>query len=96
MADHYRTAHTRLGKEQIVPGLTKPLRKNSVFPESCLSLKFIADFFSFAWFNLQPLILQFAEQGEKTGWSYVTIPPEIAAQLKPGFQKIIPCKGKIG
>jgi len=40
-------------------------------------------------------IQQFAEQGEKTGWSYVTIPPDIADQLKPGFKKSFRVKGKL-
>ncbi len=40
-------------------------------------------------------IRQFAEQGEKTGWSYVTIPPDIAEQLKPGFKKSFRVKGKL-
>jgi Domain of unknown function (DUF1905)/Bacteriocin-protection, YdeI or OmpD-Associated len=40
-------------------------------------------------------ILQFAEQGEKTGWSYVTIPSDIANQLKPGFKKSFRVKGKL-
>jgi Domain of unknown function (DUF1905)/Bacteriocin-protection, YdeI or OmpD-Associated len=40
-------------------------------------------------------ILQFAEQGEKTGWSYVTIPPDIAEKLKPGFKKSFRVKGKL-
>jgi hypothetical protein len=30
------------------------------------------------------IILQFAEQGEKTGWSYIEIPADLAQQLKPG------------
>ena len=41
------------------------------------------------------VILQFAEQGEKTGWSYVNVPPEIASQLKPGFKKSFRVKGKL-
>lgn len=40
-------------------------------------------------------ILQFAKQGEKTGWSYVTIPPDIAEQLKHGFKKSFRVKGKL-
>jgi hypothetical protein len=40
-------------------------------------------------------IQQFAEQGEKTGWSYVTIPPDIAGKLKPGFKKSFRVKGKL-
>lgn len=40
-------------------------------------------------------ILQFAEKGEKTGWSYVTIPPDIAEKLRPGFKKSFRVKGKL-
>lgn len=40
-------------------------------------------------------IQQFAEQGEKTGWSYVTIPPDVAERLKPGFRKSFRVKGKL-
>jgi hypothetical protein len=41
------------------------------------------------------VIQQFAEQGEKTGWSYVTIPPDISEKLKPGFRKSFRVKGKL-
>ena len=41
------------------------------------------------------VILQFAEQGEKTGWSYITVPHDIAEQLKPGFKKSFRVKGKL-
>jgi hypothetical protein len=40
-------------------------------------------------------ILQFAEKGEKTGWSYVCIPPDVAEKLKPGFRKSFRVKGKL-
>jgi hypothetical protein len=40
-------------------------------------------------------ILQFAEKGEKTGWSYVCIPPDLAEKLKPGFKKSFRVKGKL-
>ncbi|HEY0245760.1 MAG TPA: YdeI/OmpD-associated family protein [Mucilaginibacter sp.] len=39
------------------------------------------------------LILQFADQGEKTGWSYITIPADIAQQLKPGNKKSFRVRG---
>jgi hypothetical protein len=39
------------------------------------------------------LILQFAEQGEKTGWSYIDIPADLAAQMKPGNKKSFRVKG---
>jgi hypothetical protein len=40
-------------------------------------------------------ILQFAEQGEKTGWSYILIPEKLAQQLKPGNRKSFRVKGKL-
>lgn len=40
-------------------------------------------------------IQKFAAQGEKTGWTYVAIPQEIAAQLKPGTKKSFRVKGKL-
>ena len=41
------------------------------------------------------LILQFADQGEKTGWSYIAIPADIAQQLKPGNKKSFRVKGNL-
>lgn len=41
------------------------------------------------------VIEQAGEMGEKTGWSYVIIPPDIIAQLKPGFKKSFRVKGKL-
>ena len=40
-------------------------------------------------------ILQFGEQGEKTGWTYINIPSEIAQKLKPGTKKSFRVKGKL-
>jgi hypothetical protein len=40
-------------------------------------------------------ILQFAKQGEKTGWTYISIPEKIAQQLKPGNKKSFRVKGKL-
>jgi hypothetical protein len=40
-------------------------------------------------------ILQFAEQGEKTGWYYINIPADIAAELKPGNKKSFRVKGRL-
>ena len=39
------------------------------------------------------MMLQFAEQGEKTGWTYIDIPADIAQQLKPGNKKSFRVKG---
>ncbi|TZF81712.1 DUF1905 domain-containing protein [Pedobacter sp. BS3] len=41
------------------------------------------------------LILQFAEQGEKTGWTYIEIPAHIAAELLPGNKKSFRVKGTL-
>jgi len=41
------------------------------------------------------LILQFAEQGEKTGWSYIEIPADIAQQLKADNKKSFRVKGML-
>src|SRR5579863_574337 len=40
-------------------------------------------------------VLKFAEQGEKTGWTYITVPAEIAQQLKPGNKKSFRVKGRL-
>src|SRR4051812_18122609 len=40
-------------------------------------------------------ILQFAEQGEKTGWTYIEISADIADKLKPGNKKSFRVKGKL-
>lgn len=40
-------------------------------------------------------ILQFAEQGEKTGWSYIRITAAQAQQLKPGNKRSFRVKGKL-
>ena len=40
-------------------------------------------------------LLQFDEQGEKTGWTYLPVPADIASQLKPGFKKSFRVKGKL-
>jgi hypothetical protein len=40
-------------------------------------------------------ILQFEKQGEKTGWTYVEIPADIAEKLQPGNKKSFRVKGKL-
>jgi hypothetical protein len=41
------------------------------------------------------IILQFAEQGEKTGWSYIDVPADLAQQLKPGNKKSFRVRGML-
>jgi hypothetical protein len=40
-------------------------------------------------------LLKFGSQGEKTGWTYVEIPADLAEKLKPGNKKEFKVKGKI-
>ncbi len=40
-------------------------------------------------------ILKFASKGEKTGWTYVDVPSDIAQSLKPGNKKSFRVKGFI-
>lgn len=39
-------------------------------------------------------ILKFGTKGEKTGWTYIEVPADIAQQLKPGNKKSFRVKGK--
>ncbi len=40
-------------------------------------------------------LLKFDNKGEKTGWTYLEVPAEIAAQLKPGNKKSFRTKGRL-
>ena len=40
-------------------------------------------------------LLKFDEQGEKTGWTYIEIPAELAQKLKPGNNKSFRVKGRL-
>lgn len=40
-------------------------------------------------------ILQFAQQGDKTNWTYIIIPQDIADELKPGNRRSFRVKGKL-
>ncbi|RYG06380.1 MAG: DUF1905 domain-containing protein [Chitinophagaceae bacterium] len=41
------------------------------------------------------IILRFGDMGEKTGWTYVEIPADIAQELKPGNRKSFRVRGKL-
>ena len=34
--------------------------------------------------HFKAVIKKFGEQGEKTGWSYIEVPEEVASKIKPG------------
>lgn len=40
-------------------------------------------------------IHQFEEQGDKTGWTYIVVPADIAQELYPGNRKTFRVKGKL-
>jgi hypothetical protein len=41
------------------------------------------------------ILQRFDEQGEKTGWTYIHLPEDLAQQLKPGNKKPFRVKGKL-
>jgi hypothetical protein len=41
------------------------------------------------------MLLQFDSKGEKTGWTYIDIPADLAQQLKPGNKKSFRVKGML-
>lgn len=41
------------------------------------------------------VILKFDKKGEKTGWSYIVVPADIAQKLKPGNKKSFRVKGRL-
>jgi hypothetical protein len=45
--------------------------------------------------RFKTFIKKFEKQGEKTGWTYIEIPADIAAKLKPGARKSFRVKGKL-
>ncbi|MEO6722905.1 MAG: YdeI/OmpD-associated family protein [Ferruginibacter sp.] len=40
-------------------------------------------------------ILKFDKQGEKTGWTYIAVPEDIAQSIKPGNRKSFKVKGEL-
>ena len=40
-------------------------------------------------------ILKFEKMGEKTGWTYIEVPADIARRLKPGHKRSFRVKGKL-
>ena len=45
--------------------------------------------------RLTATLKKFDKQGEKTGWTYIEIPADIAQKLKPGNKKEFKIKGKL-
>lgn len=45
--------------------------------------------------SFKTILKKFAEQGEKTGWTFIEIPAEIAHQIKPDTKKSYRVKGKL-
>jgi len=45
--------------------------------------------------TFKALILKFSKKGEKSGWTYIEIPADIARQLKPGNKKSFRVKGSL-
>ncbi|CAN5446811.1 YdeI/OmpD-associated family protein [soil metagenome] len=45
--------------------------------------------------RFQTIIYKFKDKGEKTGWTYIEVPAEIASQLLPGNKKSFRVRGKL-
>lgn len=45
--------------------------------------------------KFEAIIQRYDQQGEKTGWTYIPVPAELAAKIKPGNKKSFRVKGKI-
>jgi len=45
--------------------------------------------------QLTTMMKRFDRQGEKTGWTYIEIPADLAQKLKPGNRKEFKVKGKL-
>jgi len=41
------------------------------------------------------IMKKFQKQGEKTGWTYIEVPPDLVQKLKPGNRKEFKVKGKL-
>jgi hypothetical protein len=45
--------------------------------------------------NFKASISRFKRQAEKTGWTYIEIPPDVAEKIKPGNKRSFRAKGKL-
>lgn len=45
--------------------------------------------------SYKTVILKFSEKGEKSGWTYIEVPADIAERLMPGNKKSFRVKGKL-
>lgn len=52
-------------------------------------------FYFAAMINFTASLKKFENKGEKTGWTYIEIPQDIAEQLKPNCKKSFKVKGKL-
>lgn len=52
-------------------------------------------YFAIAMISFTATIKKFDKKGEKTGWTYIEIPPDIAEELKPNCKKSFRVKGKL-
>lgn len=45
--------------------------------------------------QFKTIVKKFDKQGEKTGWSYIEVPEEIASKVKPDYKKSFRVKGSL-
>lgn len=41
------------------------------------------------------ILKKYASQAEKTGWTFIEVPPKVSEQIKPGYKRSFRVKGKI-
>jgi hypothetical protein len=61
-------------------------------------LKILVDTYNFTFYKMVKFttpISKFGQQGEKSGWTYISVPQDMAEQLKPGNKKSFRVKGKL-
>lgn len=49
----------------------------------------------YSMIEFKTIILQFGEQGEKTGWRYIEVPADLAQKLKPNNKKAFRVRGAL-
>ena len=45
--------------------------------------------------QFKALIEQFGDKGEKTGWTYIEVPLDVAEKIKPNYKRAFRVKGKL-
>jgi len=75
--------------------LLNPTSIDRFFSDSFLYIFIKESLIALQMVTYNTIIKKFDQQGEKTGWTYIDIPADIAEQLNPGIKKSYRVKGKL-